>query len=84
MFQLWMNSIHCYCRLDDQKNKSASNIADSDEGMKKKKYLDPPVVFVGSHKDQVTPSAGEEVFTEYLQIYFIIYMICVLNEKTDK
>lgn len=62
MFQLWMNSIHCYCRLEDQKNKFESNTADNKKD--KHNYLEPPVIIVGSHKDKVEPSEEKKVFIE--------------------
>ncbi|VDI30931.1 Hypothetical predicted protein [Mytilus galloprovincialis] len=49
MFQLWMNSIHCYC--------STTEVLGSIE--EKNKCLYPPVVLVGTHKDKV--EASEEV-----------------------
>ncbi|VDI42603.1 Hypothetical predicted protein [Mytilus galloprovincialis] len=62
MFQLWMNSIHCYCRLDDQKNKAESNTGEMHERMiAKDDCLDPPVVLVGSHRDKVEPSSGQTI-----------------------
>ncbi|VDI80209.1 Hypothetical predicted protein [Mytilus galloprovincialis] len=60
MFQLWMSSIHCYCRLEEQTNKAESNTATMHEIMRDTDdFLDPPVVLVGSHKDKVEPSEGE-------------------------
>ncbi|XP_076083285.1 uncharacterized protein LOC143054241 [Mytilus galloprovincialis] len=66
MFQLWMNSIHCYCRLDDQKNKPKSFTAKIDESTEKEdtNMCDPPVILVGSHKDKVKHSKGETIGTE--------------------
>ncbi|XP_071142139.1 death-associated protein kinase 1-like [Mytilus edulis] len=52
MFQLWMNSIHCYC--------STTEVLGSIE--EKNKCLYPPVVLVGTHKDKVEVS--EEVKIE--------------------
>ncbi|XP_052096685.1 uncharacterized protein LOC127731862 isoform X2 [Mytilus californianus] len=52
MFQLWMNSIHCYC--------STTEVLGSIE--EKNKSLYPPVVLVGTHKDKV--EASEEVKIE--------------------
>ncbi|XP_063407885.1 uncharacterized protein LOC134691346 [Mytilus trossulus] len=52
MFQLWMNSIHCYC--------STTEVIGSIE--EKNKCLYPPVVLVGTHKDKV--EASEEVKIE--------------------
>ncbi|XP_063408132.1 uncharacterized protein LOC134691514 [Mytilus trossulus] len=52
MFQLWMNSIHCYC--------STTEVLGSIE--EKNKCLYPPVVLVGTHKDKV--EASEEVKIE--------------------
>ncbi|XP_076084161.1 uncharacterized protein LOC143054951 [Mytilus galloprovincialis] len=62
MFQLWMNSIHCYCILDDQKNKAERNTGEMHERMiAKDDCLDPPVVLVGSHRDKVEPSSGQTI-----------------------
>lgn len=62
MFQLWMDSIHCYCRIEEQTNTAESNTATMHERMRDTDdFLDPPVVLVGSHKDKVEPSEGEEV-----------------------
>ncbi|VDI60885.1 Hypothetical predicted protein [Mytilus galloprovincialis] len=66
MFQLWMNSIHCYCRLDDQQNKPASVTPTMDESTEKEETnkCDPPVILVGSHKDKVKISKGETIGIE--------------------
>ncbi|XP_052067823.1 uncharacterized protein LOC127707359 [Mytilus californianus] len=66
MFQLWMNSIHCYCRLDDQQNKPESFTAKIDESTETQEtnILDPPVILVGSHKDKVRLSKGEKIEIE--------------------
>ncbi|XP_071141459.1 uncharacterized protein [Mytilus edulis] len=62
MFQLWMNSIHCYCRLDDQKNEAKSKTGEMHERMiAKDDCLDPPVVLVGSHRDKVEHSSGQTI-----------------------
>ncbi|CAG2202681.1 unnamed protein product [Mytilus edulis] len=62
-----MNSIHCYCRLDDQQNKPDSNTAKIDESTETQEtnILDPPVILVGSHKDKVRLSKGEKIEIEY-------------------
>ncbi|XP_076113978.1 uncharacterized protein LOC143082263 isoform X2 [Mytilus galloprovincialis] len=58
MFQLWMNSIHCYCTLEKRKNEHESIT----ESMGVNTYmLDPPVVLVCSHKDKIEPSKGENI-----------------------
>ncbi|XP_071122877.1 uncharacterized protein [Mytilus edulis] len=44
LFQLWMDSIHCYSRLEEDRNKSDVNKRTSDD-------LDPPIVIVGTWKD---------------------------------
>ncbi|XP_063417182.1 uncharacterized protein LOC134699513 [Mytilus trossulus] len=44
LFQLWMDSIHCYSRLEEDRNKSDGNKRTSDD-------LDPPIVIVGTWKD---------------------------------
>ncbi|XP_071141470.1 uncharacterized protein [Mytilus edulis] len=44
LFQLWMDSIHCYSRLEEDRNKSDVNKRTSDD-------RDPPVVIVGTWKD---------------------------------
>ncbi|VDI30125.1 Hypothetical predicted protein, partial [Mytilus galloprovincialis] len=66
MFQLWMDSIHCYCRLDDQQNKPGSFTAKIDESTETQEtnILDPPVILVGSHKDKVRLSKGEKIEIE--------------------
>ncbi|XP_071143283.1 uncharacterized protein [Mytilus edulis] len=60
MFQLWMNSIHCYCRLEDQHNTRENNACEMHES-KKEDLLDPPVVIIGSHKDKVRHSKGKKI-----------------------
>lgn len=58
MFQLWMNSIHCYSTLEKRKNEHESIT----ESIGVNTYmLDPPVVLVCSHKDKIEPSKGENV-----------------------
>ncbi|XP_063406206.1 uncharacterized protein LOC134690160 [Mytilus trossulus] len=66
MFQLWMNSIHCYCRLDDQQNKPERVTPTMDDSMEKEEtnMCDPPVILVGSHKDKVRNSKGETIEIE--------------------
>ncbi|CAG2211577.1 unnamed protein product [Mytilus edulis] len=51
MFQLWMNSIHCYCSHEEQEMKAESNTEESEKV--KKTYLKPPVILVGSYKDEM-------------------------------
>ncbi|VDI02043.1 Hypothetical predicted protein [Mytilus galloprovincialis] len=53
LFRLWMDSIHCYCRLDVDKSTSDDNKITSDN-------LDPPVVIVGTWKDAVISEEEEE------------------------
>lgn len=55
LFRLWMDSIHCYCRLDVDKSTSDDNKITSDN-------LDPPVVIVGTWKDAVISEEEEEVY----------------------
>ncbi|VDI73375.1 Hypothetical predicted protein [Mytilus galloprovincialis] len=66
MFQLWMNSIHCYCRLDDKQKRPDSFTAKIDENATKHNtnILDPPVILVGSHKDKVRHSKKEKIEIE--------------------
>lgn len=63
MFQLWMHSIHCYCIPEEQKNKHEINTTESEQG--KNRCLEPPVVLVGSHKDKLEPTEGQQVLIEY-------------------
>ncbi|XP_063396998.1 uncharacterized protein LOC134681345 [Mytilus trossulus] len=51
LFQLWMDSIHCYSRLEEDKSNSADSQTLDD--------LDPPVVIVGTWKDTLTPNVEE-------------------------
>ncbi|XP_071144486.1 uncharacterized protein [Mytilus edulis] len=52
LFRLWMDSIHCYCRMERRKHTSDDiNILHSD--------LDPPVVIVGTWKDALISQSGE-------------------------
>ncbi|XP_071136798.1 probable serine/threonine-protein kinase pats1 [Mytilus edulis] len=71
MFQLWMNSIHCYCRLDDKQNRPDSFTAKIDENATKHNtnILDPPVIPVGSrsHKDKVRHSKKEKIEIECIR-----------------
>ncbi|XP_071142186.1 ankyrin-1-like [Mytilus edulis] len=53
MFQLWMNSIHCYSRL--KSNNEEVQRKENDD------YIYSPVVLVGTHKDEVVLTNGEEV-----------------------
>lgn len=73
MFQLWMNSIHCYCSLEDQQNTSENKAVGTDKSTETdKKY--PPVILVGSHKDKVKKKTEKTVCKEYNQI-FIKYKV---------
>lgn len=47
LFCLWMDSIHCYCKME------------SDDIIRTQEYLDPPVVVVGTWKDAMTSQPGE-------------------------
>ncbi|CAC5396082.1 unnamed protein product [Mytilus coruscus] len=51
LFQLWMDSIHCYSRLEENKSNSADSKTSDD--------LDPPVVIVGTWKDAVKSDLEE-------------------------
>ncbi|XP_071143940.1 uncharacterized protein [Mytilus edulis] len=51
LFKLWMDSIHCYSRLENDKN-------ESDDKMRSLEDLDPPVVIVGTWKDAVDSKTG--------------------------
>ncbi|XP_063417941.1 uncharacterized protein LOC134700478 [Mytilus trossulus] len=57
LFRLWIDSIHCYSRLEE------GNI--SDDKTTKSGYLDPPIVIVGTWKDAVEASAAETVEKAY-------------------
>ncbi|CAC5359248.1 unnamed protein product [Mytilus coruscus] len=46
LFRLWIDSIHCYCRLEQDKNEADDN--------KLPNCIDPPVVVIGTWKDDVT------------------------------
>ncbi|XP_076088721.1 uncharacterized protein LOC143059113 [Mytilus galloprovincialis] len=52
LFRLWMDSIHCYSRLENEENKSDDirNISED---------IDPPVVIVGTWKDAVTSKSAQ-------------------------
>ncbi|XP_076084973.1 uncharacterized protein LOC143055700 [Mytilus galloprovincialis] len=52
LFKLWMDSIHCYSRLEDDKYSSDDSKTTPDD-------LDPPVVIVGTWKDAVTSESGK-------------------------
>ncbi|VDI67954.1 Hypothetical predicted protein [Mytilus galloprovincialis] len=47
LFRLWMNSIHCYSKLEGDKYKY-------DDKNTTQYYIDPPVVVVGTWKDDLT------------------------------
>ncbi|CAG2205323.1 unnamed protein product [Mytilus edulis] len=51
MFRLWVDSIHCYCQLQQQ-NVTMNGINDD--------QLDPPIVVVGTFKDQVAADDEEQ------------------------
>ncbi|OPL20999.1 hypothetical protein AM593_10421, partial [Mytilus galloprovincialis] len=51
LFRLWVDSIHCYSRLEERNVISDGNKTASDD-------LDPPIVIVGTWKDAVTSEAG--------------------------
>lgn len=53
LFRLWLDSIHCYSKLEEDQQTSGENISASDG-------LNPPVVIVGTWKDDLT-SESEEV-----------------------
>lgn len=55
MFKLWMNSIHWYCRFEDQHDKPEDIHTDGNN-----KY-DPPVILIGTHTDEVNYSEKEMV-----------------------
>ncbi|XP_052063134.1 uncharacterized protein LOC127702870 [Mytilus californianus] len=63
MFRLWMDSIHCYCKLENQNTKSGSN-TDVVKDLTDQR-LDPPVILVGTYKDQIEITEGEEVLILY-------------------
>ncbi|VDI17148.1 Hypothetical predicted protein, partial [Mytilus galloprovincialis] len=52
LFRLWMDSIHCYSRLENEK-KTSDDIRNISED------LDPPVVIVGTWKDAVTSNSAQ-------------------------
>lgn len=57
MFRLWIDSIHCYCQMQQQKqtdNNTENGINDD--------KLDPPIVVVGTFKDQVKAFGGKQVY----------------------
>ncbi|CAG2218760.1 unnamed protein product [Mytilus edulis] len=58
LFRLWIDSIHCYSRLEE------GNII-SDDKTTKSGYLDPPIVIVGTWKDAVDASEAETVEKAY-------------------
>lgn len=49
LFRLWMDSIHCYCRLGYNGADSSTTTDD----------LDPPVVIVDTWKDAVTIESAD-------------------------
>ncbi|CAG2245231.1 unnamed protein product [Mytilus edulis] len=52
LFRFWMDSIHCYSRMDDMENEYQDTIRKGDD-------VDPPVVIVGTWKDAVTSESEE-------------------------
>ncbi|CAG2188851.1 unnamed protein product [Mytilus edulis] len=56
IFRLWMDSIHCYCRPNE-----FSYISNNDTKSISEDPFDPPVILVGTWKDQVQNPAGEEI-----------------------
>ncbi|CAG2211733.1 unnamed protein product [Mytilus edulis] len=52
LFQLWMDSIHCYSRLEEDGHRSDVNEKTSDD-------LDPPIVIVGTWKDALISDVQE-------------------------
>ncbi|VDH94776.1 Hypothetical predicted protein [Mytilus galloprovincialis] len=58
LFRLWIDSIHCYSRLEE------GNII-SDDKTTTSGYLDPPIVIVGTWKDAVDVSEAETVEKAY-------------------
>ncbi|XP_063417194.1 uncharacterized protein LOC134699528 [Mytilus trossulus] len=64
LFRLWIDSIHCYSRLEEKNIISDDKTTTSDD-------LDPPVVIVGTWKDAVTSEADtvEEACRESLLVY---------------
>ncbi|CAG2242500.1 unnamed protein product [Mytilus edulis] len=58
LFRLWIDSIHCYSRLEE------GNII-SDDKTTKSGYLDPPIVIVGTWTDAVDASEAETVEKAY-------------------
>ncbi|VDI49311.1 Hypothetical predicted protein [Mytilus galloprovincialis] len=64
LFRLWMDSIHCYSRHEEDNNKSHDSKATSGD-------LDPPVVIIGTWKDAMTSEADtvEEACREKLLLY---------------
>ncbi|CAG2228691.1 unnamed protein product [Mytilus edulis] len=61
LFKLWMDSIHCYSRLEEDKSNSADSKTSDDN--------DPPVVIVGTWKDAVT-SESEKIDDAYRENMF--------------
>ncbi|CAC5401607.1 unnamed protein product [Mytilus coruscus] len=52
LFRFWMDSIHCYSRMDEMKNGNEDNTRIRDD-------FDPPVVIVGTWKESVTSETEE-------------------------
>ncbi|XP_071138471.1 uncharacterized protein [Mytilus edulis] len=62
MFRLWMDSIHCYCKMEEQQNMTDS--FSETETIDDK--LDPPIVIVGTFKDKVAHGFGQKVLQLFL------------------
>lgn len=58
LFRLWMDSIHCYSRLEEDKHDDNERTTDEH---------DPPVIIIGTWKDAVS-SDVEEVYIFNLAI----------------
>ncbi|XP_063407909.1 uncharacterized protein LOC134691355 [Mytilus trossulus] len=70
LFRLWINSIHCYSRLEERKNTSEKKpLGDND----------PPVVIVGTWKDAVT----SETDTKKIEIACRENLLKYTNELAD-
>ncbi|XP_052080485.1 uncharacterized protein LOC127718481 [Mytilus californianus] len=57
LFRLWMDSIHCYGRIEEEKNKYDDNMTFLDD-------LDPSVVIVGTWKDACTSESADAYMVE--------------------
>lgn len=72
LFKLWIDSIHCYSRLDDNKHKSDDKMRSSDD-------LDPPVVCVGTWKDEVDFKMYLNVWIIFLRIQKHTFWLCFFS-----